>query len=52
LAQSANWLKRTDCLLCRQAETSVKNSDTFIFELNTHSSLNSVCPLMPYSRTS
>jgi hypothetical protein len=24
MAQSANWLKRTDRLLCREAETSVK----------------------------
>jgi len=31
LAQSANWLKRTDRLLCREAETSAKNPDTFIF---------------------
>jgi hypothetical protein len=31
MAQSANWLKRTDRLLCREAETSAKNPDTFIF---------------------
>jgi hypothetical protein len=31
MAQSANWLKCTDRLLWREAETSVKNSDTFIF---------------------
>jgi hypothetical protein len=31
LAQSANWLKRTDRLLCRESETSVKNTNTFIF---------------------
>jgi hypothetical protein len=31
LAQIANWLKRTDRLLCREAETSVKKRDTFIF---------------------
>ena len=31
LAQSANLLKRTDRLLWCEAETSVENSDTFIF---------------------
>jgi hypothetical protein len=31
MAQSANWLKRTERLLCCEAETSVKNPDTFIF---------------------
>jgi hypothetical protein len=31
MAQSANWPKRTDRLLCREAETSAKNPDTFIF---------------------
>jgi hypothetical protein len=31
MAQSAIWLKRTDRLLCREAKTSVKNPDIFIF---------------------
>jgi hypothetical protein len=31
MAQSANWLKRIDRLLCRNAEISAKNPGTFIF---------------------
>jgi hypothetical protein len=31
LAQSTNWLKRTDRLLYHEAKTSAKNPDTFIF---------------------
>ncbi|WP_157825466.1 hypothetical protein [Glaciecola sp. 33A] len=30
LAQSANWLKRTDRLICRSAEISAKDPDTFV----------------------